>query len=333
MFLLLATLLFAAPEEVSRVEVVWRGEYDEFPATGTAHVRNDEDVWLGPLLFFKDGTCSVKEGVYRDPDGVDRVCARPFTSLQDWRAQYWRVAPAELRVKRSPRGDGPSPVWKRTLFAAARPDRPVLAASDDGDGLSLGCMRYAVTLSDPEGNQVTSPAEDNPREALAVAVRLDDSWMGVMWELQGVPVVDGPRGVPPARHDTSMLWGMDANTAVVYAARRMGLALAYVDLTEQPGMETVDPATGPFRRGDVLIRGAQPVVLLAPSLAADVPTLTISDVGVRVDQLGKVDRAAVAIRRFTHMPAALPERELRKLKRNVNLGKRDAGPVSPPAHP
>lgn len=275
MQLLLATLLMLAPDDVERVEVVWRAADDDFPAQGVAHVKTDEDVLLGPLLFFKDGSCSVREGAYQDVDGVNHVCPRPFSALADWRAQYWRVIPTQMRVPRSPRGTGGAPRWHKSAFATVHVDRPVLAAANDDDDLPLGTMRYAVTLTDAEGNSVSSAADDDARKAMAVAVRLDDTWMGVLWELQGVPVVDGPRGVPPSQHDTSVLWGCDANTAIIYAVRRMGLGLPYLDVAEQPRMETVVVKRG-VRRGDVLLRAGQPVVLMGPSLAADAPVLGLS---------------------------------------------------------
>ena len=308
-------LLCAAPDGVTAVDVSWRGGEDDFGATGVGFTLGDEDVWLGVVVHYSDGTCATAEGVYRDVHGADHVCARPLNALQDWRAEFFRLRPTQARVKRSPRGEGEPVRFAREVFATVRGDKGVLATFHSDDAEPLGVMRFGVTLTDADGATITSPAEDAPRNALRVVVRLDDGFLGVLWELAGVAVVDGPRGVPPAAHETEQHLGMDANSAVVYAARRLGMPLAYVDVVDQPGLVVMPAAQTVPRRGDLLVKGAADVsVLMAPSLATDAPVLAVTAEGLRIAQVGKLPPGST-VRRWVDLPrklAVIPPRKLTK---------------------
>lgn len=289
----LVMCLTAATVEVTRVDVTWRGGQDAFGATGVGYVLGDEDVMLGVLVHHGDGTCSVAGGVYRDAAGVDHSCARPMHLLGDWRAQYWRLRPQ------------PAGGYTREPFAALRADKTVLMTFVDDDAEPLGTMRFGVTITDAAGNSWSSAGEEAPRDALRMVVRLDDGFLGILWELANVPVVERPRGAPPQLHDTELQLGVDPNSAVIYAARRLGLPLAYVDVVDQPMMTTLPVGEAVPRRGDVLVKGAREVgVLMAPSLAADAPMLTVTPDGLRVAQVGKLPPHST-VRRFVDLPRAL----------------------------
>jgi hypothetical protein len=111
------------------------------------------------------------------------------------------------------------------LSADAR-NAPLLAA--------LGSHRIAVKLK-WEGREIVSrglgDASDLDRvvpEMFEILVRRDDTYVGYLSELFGVPFVLGPARVPGVGHQTDRRLGADCVALVIYGRRRLGEPFGYV---------------------------------------------------------------------------------------------------------
>jgi hypothetical protein len=252
------------PDKLLTLEVVWQGPGEPFPVRSDAFARVEEEVWLSPLAHFRDGTCAARGGGWVDETGKPRVCDADESAFSHMRATWFRVTPSSWRVDRSPRGMGPPLAFRLEEWAALKGDRPVLAEPGSGPSDDLGrqggpgTTRYALRLESQDGRVLgESPGLSDAARARVVRTRSYDDMVGVVEELRNVPYVDSPRGAPPARHETEMALGVDAVTPILYAARRTGLAVGYVDLSSlTPHVRTLVLPRDKVRRGDIVIMGA-----------------------------------------------------------------------------
>lgn len=131
-----------------------------------------------------------------------------------------------------------------------------------GEGPSLrltavpGTGHYAATTG-------AEPVDDTPTHSLAV--RSDDSYVGYLDELLGVPFVFAPAWIEGG-HQTDQGLATDCVALVVYGQRRLGRRVPYVSPYRL--YELLEPARGAARVGDVLHWGWQTAVL-----AEDTPPL------------------------------------------------------------
>lgn len=97
-----------------------------------------------------------------------------------------------------------------------------------------GTHRLAVRLT-WEGHELGSPGPRDAGEADALAPRMfelvtrrDDSYVGYLTELLGVPFVLGPGRLPGLGHQTDHRLGADCVALVIYGRRRLGEPRGYV---------------------------------------------------------------------------------------------------------
>lgn len=95
----------------------------------------------------------------------------------------------------------------------------------------------------------------HPQRVVQIAVRADDTYVGVLQELRGTPFVLLPRRVAGG-HQSDLRIGSDCAALAAYGRRRMGEAIPYLG----PGgllPYLVEAPPGRMRAGDVLHYGAQ----------------------------------------------------------------------------
>jgi len=97
-----------------------------------------------------------------------------------------------------------------------------------------GTHRIAVRVV-WHGRELASPGPTDASEGdalvpamLEIVVRRDDTYVGYLTELLGVPFVLGPRRLPGVGHQTDQRLGADCVALVVYGRRRLGEPLGYV---------------------------------------------------------------------------------------------------------
>ncbi|MEW5847580.1 MAG: hypothetical protein AB2A00_02160 [Myxococcota bacterium] len=329
-----------APAAMASVEIVWQGPEDEWPRVGPATALPDEDVWLSALVRFADGTCAVRTGAYVDATGVTRLCDTGLERLSDLRATWLKLEPAESRMARSPRGLGPPLPFRATAFATLHADRPLLAdarpaLAPDDEGAEVGAMRYVVRISDERagGESWESPGLTEAREAFLLKVRADDDYVGVLEELRHVTHADSPRGVPVTQHETELALAVDGMTLPVYGARRLGLALPYVDL-DLLGAHLQPVPLDQVQRGDIIQQGPRVGVLASDggvrgTLDAGDELLTASSGPLRRERYAK-DAGETRAWRIKDLPARLPPRPTQRAPTRGRPARPDAGPRGAP---
>jgi hypothetical protein len=101
--------------------------------------------------------------------------------------------------------------------------------------------------------------------AVTLAVRKDDSYVGFLTELIGVPFVYWPVEIPGLGHQTDALLGADCVAVVIYGRRRLGCDTRYyapAALFKLARPVTPEPDGKPrVREGDILHFGFQTAVL------------------------------------------------------------------------
>jgi len=155
--------------------------------------------------------------------------------------------------------------------------------------LPVGSHHFATTEGD------APPVATAPEHT--VAVRLDDSYVGVLHELIGVPFVFAPAQLE-AGHQTDLRLATDCVALVIYGRRRLGQQVPYVSPYKL--YEWLQPATGPVRVGDVIHWGWQTAVV-AEDLAP-VGVLDRSDVLILAWQ-GEAERRVLGSLPFAGTPS------------------------------
>lgn len=140
------------------------------------------------------------------------------------------------------------------------------------------------------------PSGDEPVHT--VAVRVDDSYVGLLHELIGTPFVFAPAWLEDG-HQTDLRLATDCVALVIYGQRRLGRRVPYV--SPHKLYEWLEPAEGPVRRGDVLHWGWQTAVV-----AEDRAPLGVLDAG---DELilawkGTAERRTLGSLPFAGTPSA-----------------------------
>ncbi|MBK8801128.1 MAG: hypothetical protein IPN71_03555 [Fibrobacteres bacterium] len=126
---------------------------------------------------------------------------------------------------------------------------------------SLGTRTYAWCRTDEICPWIRGfataelPQSRLPDRATQVAIRLDDSYPGILTELLQTPFVLLPRKVGTG-HQTDLRIGSDCAALAAYGRRRMGEAVPYLG---PRGLlsSLVSVARGDLRAGDILHYGAQ----------------------------------------------------------------------------
>jgi len=109
-----------------------------------------------------------------------------------------------------------------------------------------GALAYQVRATLPDGRAVETPGAPRPaafgppHEALRVAFRRDDTYLGYLTELFNTPYIFGSSN-EGKRHQTDELVGADCADLCVYGARRMGLKVGY---TSTYDLEKIAPLVG-----------------------------------------------------------------------------------------
>lgn len=186
--------------------------------------------------------------------------------------------------------------------------------------LEPGAHHFAATAPDAR------PTSEQPVHT--VAIRTDDSYVGVLHELLGTPFVFAPAHLRHG-HQTDLRLATDCVSLVIYGQRRLGRRVPYV--SPHKLYEWLEPTSDPVRVGDVVHWGWQTAVV-----ALDREPVGVLDAG---DELILAWRGEAELRTLGSLPFAgtpstrlrWPEQAAAQLSRPA--GVRPGAPATPAAHP
>lgn len=158
--------------------------------------------------------------------------------------------PIQYRLRELREVNGKLSFDVRSVPAFSSPGTYLVGIQTDGDG-SLGGREI------PEGEA---------QRLFKLVIRRDDTYVGYLTELLGVPFVLWPQRLPGRGHQTDLQIGADCVALVIYGRRRMGFDVPYVAPLALTRFMTV--VSGAFssagrriRVGDVLDFGFQTAVV------------------------------------------------------------------------
>lgn len=129
-----------------------------------------------------------------------------------------------------------------------------------------GTMRYRVEVGWPDGRRMRSPGlvtrPGGPRrdeDIRKVTLRLDDSYVGYMSELAGLPYVFGSAARGDEPHQAERRVGVDCADLMVYGLRRLGHAVGYRSSRSLGPVSRRVAAPVTARRGGVYEARGRPV--------------------------------------------------------------------------
>jgi hypothetical protein len=133
----------------------------------------------------------------------------------------------------------------------------------DVQGQTQVAVLDVVELSKPGTHRVGvffgDPPKAEPQNGLEIVVRRDDTYVGYVSELIGVPFVFWPKKTTLG-HQTDLRLAADCVATVVYGKRRMGNTVYY--LAPKALTRYLEPVeAGDLKKGDVLHFGFQTAVL------------------------------------------------------------------------
>jgi hypothetical protein len=209
--------------------------------------------------------------LYTDaPRPRTRCRVRPWP--EGWSATWYKVEAAQAAYDNVPGGRFAfAPIeWARSRWrdgpAAPADVQPILRRGLPADWLG-GTMRYQVAVAIPGEGVLWSPGLDAVRaggpgvreDIRKVTLRPDDSYLGYMAELAGLPYVFGSAAQGREAHQAERRVGVDCADLMIYGLRRMGFDEAYrSSRTLAPVSRGVVPEVS-ARRGGVYLAGGAPV--------------------------------------------------------------------------
>lgn len=248
--LVLAAVLAALPaaaradgDRVVAVHIVSRIGDDGVPDDRPKRARAADGVTLFAVVIAEERGA---RRVYADAPAVriggKTLAARPLADGPAVALAWSRVEPSvatmsntasgAFRFETIPYAETAIDAWRGRAVVAADV-RPTLTP-DHGRG--VGTMRYRLVARTADGAVVATPGVDARRgrgsgglsDAVhRVALRRDDSFLGLLTELFGQPYIWASAGTSDARHQSERLEGSDCADFIVYARRRQGSRMAY----------------------------------------------------------------------------------------------------------
>lgn len=169
------------------------------------------------------------------------------------------------RCGRPPAAGCHDPIRYRVRPLAAAPGRS-LRVADVPELSGPGTHRVRAAAAPPAGAGAGEEAGEEALEgAFTLVVRADDSYVGYLTELLGVPFVYWPAHLSGVGHQTDARLGADCVSTVIYGRRRMGCPVPYyvpAALFRLAAPVPPDAHGAPaVRAGDVLHFGFQTAVL------------------------------------------------------------------------
>lgn len=255
--------------------------------TGSAvYLDTRGDARLGILL-----ESSATDCIAPVPGMGGRVACAGVPAATAAATRWWLVVPEpkdydNVRYcgQRVGRDGCHEPIQYRSSEIASLRGRSEFAVSDVPELRGPGTHLLVVTLLLNDRTLASAP-QDAPGDAAAssytrVVVRRDDTYVGRLTELIGVPFELGPTTIPGFGHQTDRQLAADCVALVIYGRRRLGEPVPYVaprKLRERLSVigsaaqlvradDAVAPLSG-LRVGDVLYFGFQTAVIsggLAP---------------------------------------------------------------------
>lgn len=131
-----------------------------------------------------------------------------------------------------------------------------------------GTMRYAVTISLPDGSARSSnlPLDSyaggvpSKKDARRVTLRANDAYLGYLTELGGIPYVFGSAPIGREIHQAERGIGVDCADLMVYGLRRMGHEVPYISSrTMKPYSRAIVGPVATRRKNVYLDAAGQPI--------------------------------------------------------------------------
>ena len=177
--------------------------------------------------------------LYTDAPRVRSRCAvRPVPAA--WRIEWYKVEAVAAAYDNVPGGRfGFAPIeWAPSAWrqgASVDADVAPIARRGLPAGWVAGTMRYQVEVRGPVGEALWSPGLDAPQpggparrqDIRKVTLRRDDTYLGYMSELAGLPYVFGSAAQGQEPHQAERRVGVDCADLMIYGLRRMGHAVGY----------------------------------------------------------------------------------------------------------
>jgi hypothetical protein len=151
-----------------------------------------------------------------------------WSKVEADRAAYDNVPGGEFRV--APIGWLESS-WAEGTWSIAADVRPI---ARKGIAAGAGTMRYRVAIALADGRSISSPGlsslaggPGHAADLRKVSLRIDDSYLGVMTELSGLPYIFGSTELGREPHQAERAIGVDCADLMIYGLRLRGFDLEY----------------------------------------------------------------------------------------------------------
>ncbi|MBN1946929.1 MAG: hypothetical protein JW797_14745 [Bradymonadales bacterium] len=236
-------------------------------------VRHGDSIRLGVYRLGEEGGCLSPFEVV-ELYGRRRLCSPPEESEVSGTIRWLEWRPMARDYDNSERCrpgsdlECPQPIEYRAVELVALRDRWTVALTSVPTLSGLGTHRLEVRWMEanhPVIEELRTLSLDEITRLFELVLRRDDTYVGYLTELLGLPFVYWPVEIEGAGHQTDLRLGADCVALVIYGRRRLGERLPYL---APPALRRLAWRVGgsqeeklAIRPGDILHFGFQTAVI------------------------------------------------------------------------